>query len=121
LDARLIARILASGRIGLGVGLFAAPRTAARLWLGQDDPGASTLLARGLGARDIAIGVGQLVALDDGDPGPWIDAGVAADAGDTAAGILGRRHVSPRSSLGTVAVAGGSALLGLWLKRALDA
>lgn len=121
MDARLLTRLLACGRIGIGLALFAAPRTAARLWLGHDiSPGAG-ILARGLGARDLAIGVGTLVALDgDRDVDPWMDAAAAADTADAAAALLARDEVDGKVVAGTVVVALGSALTGLALKRRLQ-
>lgn len=120
MDARLLTRLLACGRIGIGLALFAAPRTAARLWLGHEVSSSTGLLARGLGARDLAIGVGQLTTLDDDrDVGPWLDAGAVADLADTTAVVLARRDLAPRTVAGTVVVAAGAAGAGLALKRAL--
>lgn len=122
MDARLLTRLLACGRIGIGLALFAAPRTAARLWLGHEiSPGAG-ILARGLGARDLAIGVGTLVTLDgDGDVEPWMDAAAAADTADAAAALLTRQDVDGKVVAGTAVVALGSALAGMALKRRLRA
>lgn len=120
MDARMLTRLLACGRIGVGLALFAAPRTAARAWLGHEVSPAAGLLARGLGARDLAIGVGQLVALDGGrDVDPWLDAGIAADAADATAAVLGRRELPSRAVTGTVAAALGAAATGLVLKQRL--
>lgn len=122
MDARLLTRLLACGRIGIGLALFAAPRTAARLWLGDDVSPRTGLLARGLGARDLVIGVGQLVTLDDDrDVDPWLDAGIAADTADTAAVLLARRDLETRTVVGTSVVALGAAAAGLALKQALRA
>lgn len=122
MDARTLTRLMAATRVGIGLALFAAPRTAARRWLGQDLPPAAGLLARGLGARDLALGMGQLVALDrDGDLDPWMDAGIAADAADAVAAVLGRRHVGTGPAVGTVVVAGGAAVAGWLLKDRLTA
>lgn len=116
----MLTRLLASGRIGIGLALFAAPRTAARLWLGQEVPPATAMLARGLGARDLAIGVGTLVALDgDRDVDPWLDASIAADAADATAALLAREHLDAGPLAGTVVVALGAAAAGWALKKAL--
>lgn len=121
MDARLLTRLLACGRIGIGAALFAAPRTAARLWLGGDVSAGTALLARGLGARDLAIGVGQLVTLENGDDvRPWIEAGVAADTADATAALLGRRELETRTVLGTATIALGGAAAGLALRQALS-
>lgn len=120
MDPRLLIRLLACGRIGLGMALFAAPRTAARLWLGRDLPPAAGVLARGLGARDLALGIGMLVTVDDGDDvDPWMDAGVVADTADAAAVLMAREHLEPRVVAGTMAVALGAAAAGLALKNAM--
>lgn len=120
MDPRLLIRLFACGRIGLGIALFAAPRTAARLWLRRGVSPAAGVLARGLGARDLALGIGTLVALDDGDDvDPWMDAGVAADTADAAAALLARDDLGPRVVAGTMAVALGAAAAGLALKKAL--
>lgn len=122
MDARLLTRLLACGRIGIGLALFAAPRTAGRAWLGHEVSPAAGMMARGLGARDLAIGVGQLVALDgDRDVDPWLDAGVAADAADATAALLGRAELPPKAVAGTVAIALGAAAAGLALKQQLHA
>lgn len=122
MDARLLTRLLACGRIGIGLALFAAPRTAGRAWLGHDVTPAARLLARGLGARDLAIGVGQLVALDgDGDVDSWLDAGIAADTADATAAVLGRSELPAKAVTGTVVVALGAAAAGLALKHQLHA
>lgn len=121
-DPHLLARLLAGVRIGVGIALFAAPRTASRLWLGEATSPAAGVLARGLGARDLALGVGQLVALDmDGDLDPWMDAAVVSDVGDAAAVVLARRDLEPRVVAGTVAMALGAAAAGLALKTSLQA
>lgn len=119
-DARLLTRLLACSRIGIGLALFAAPRTAARLWLGHEVSAGAGLLARGLGARDLALGVGQLVALDaDRDVDPWMDAAIAADTADAAAALLARRDLDTRVVAGTTVAALGAAAAGLALKKAL--
>lgn len=120
MDARLLTRLLACGRIGIGLSLFAAPRTAARLWLGHEVSPEAGLLARGLGARDLALGVGMLVALDgDRDVDPWIDAAAAADTADATAAFLAREDLDTRVVAGTMAVALASAVAGVVLKNRL--
>lgn len=120
MDPRTLIRLLACGRIGLGMALFAAPRTAARLWLGREVSPAAGVLARGLGARDLALGIGMLVAVDDdGDVDPWMDAGVVADTADAVAVLLAREHLDVRVVSGTMAVALGAAAAGLALKQSL--
>jgi hypothetical protein len=89
LDEKDVARLLSVGRITVGALMVLAPRRAARLWTGEDEGSAiSALAVRGLGARDLAIGMGTLIALeDDGDVSGWLRAGIVSDAGD-ALGVL---------------------------------
>lgn len=122
MDVRTLIRAFAAARVCLGLALFAAPRTAARLWLGDDQRRSGTVLARGLGARDLAIGVGMWVALDDDrDPSPWLDAGVIADTADATAALAARHSMPTANALGTAVVASAGAIGGLLLKRALTA
>lgn len=87
LDERDIARFLSLGRVAFGAFMVLAPRRAARLWTGENDESAiSAMAVRGLGARDMAIGMGALVALEeDGDVAGWMRAGAISDAGDALA------------------------------------
>jgi hypothetical protein len=68
-DVVTLARGLAVNRIAYGVGLVLAPSLYARSWVGSDAAGKDTtkLLARALGARDLALGAGGLLALRAGD------------------------------------------------------
>lgn len=122
MDLRLVARLLAGSRILIGAALVAAPRTGGRLWLGADADRAPTEVAlRALGARDVAIGLGALAALEAATPARrWLEAGVLADLGDAAAMAVVGDDVPAAMRLGTVGVAAGAAALGLWLARALD-
>jgi hypothetical protein len=60
-----IARGLAVNRITFGVGMVLAPGLYARAWVGADAAGEDTtkVLARALGARDLVLGAGGLLAL----------------------------------------------------------
>jgi hypothetical protein len=107
--------VLAIGRIAYGAALAVAPRRAAGAWLGRhaDDPGAQVAL-RGLGARDLALGAGALVALRArGRRGAavWMAAQAAADATDLVSTLLARRHLPRRGVRAAVAIAGAAAAL----------
>ena len=66
MNAALAARLVAAGRIGFGVSLILAPGRVISPWLGQDAGRSSArVLGRGLGARDLALGLGALVASAD--------------------------------------------------------
>jgi hypothetical protein len=89
--ARALAASVAWGRIGLGVTAMLTPAVPLRPWVGRDiawRPRAK-MLARALGARDIALGVGVIMALrHDGPVRGWVEGGALADAGDLVATLL---------------------------------
>jgi hypothetical protein len=68
-DVVALAPGLAINRISFGVGLMLAPGLYARSWVGSAAAGADTtkVLAPALGARDLALGVGGVLALRAGD------------------------------------------------------
>ena len=65
MDARDLARGLAGGRIAIGVVSLLAPGPVGRAMMGPEgNPGGTRLLLRVVGARDLALGLGVLAALD---------------------------------------------------------
>jgi hypothetical protein len=122
MDPRSIARLQALGRLGLGAGLTLAPGLFAGGWVGGvADRREGQALAIAAGARDVAIGVGTLRALQArrGAAG-WVRAGLLADAADAYATWRARDSLPALAVPGVLAIAGGSALLGLWLQAAVD-
>jgi hypothetical protein len=107
-----LATVLGAGRALLGLALLVCPGPILRRWIGRDDARAG-LLARGLGGRDVALGAGVVLAVArDGDPAPWLAAGVVADVSDAAATLAVGDRIPPAGRWGTVALAAGSAVLG---------
>ena len=85
------------------------------------DGGTASLLGRMFGARDLALGLGVIIAIDRGAPvRGWLEASALADGGDVAAAVLARRLM--RSSFFPVllAIAAGATATNLWLARQLD-
>jgi hypothetical protein len=117
-----IARFTAACRIAIGAGLLAAPGLAARLWVGGHARETSArLFARAVGARDIAIGAGTLIALADGAPARrWLQAGLLADAADLGATLAAGRELPRETRALAGSIAGGATLLGLRLVTALE-
>lgn len=116
-----LARMLGWARLSFGVVAFLAPRHAAKLWTGEDITGTTAVMGlRGAGARDIALGLGLLIALKEEAPvRGWLEAGALSDAGDALSTFLSRRELSaPRSLLG-VAGSGAAVVLGRRLAEAL--
>jgi hypothetical protein len=100
--AQNAARVLAAGRVLIGAVLFAAPDLVAAPWVGDDArTRGSRVLARSMGARDAALGVGTLVSAGDRDQlRRWLLASSACDAADFMATLAG-----PRSPARTVVLA----------------
>jgi hypothetical protein len=88
---------------------------------GSGADGLAPVFLRMVGARDIALGLGTVIALDRGAPvRGWLEGSALADAADGVAAMLGRDTLTPRALRATVAVATASALLGPLLARRLD-
>ena len=121
-DALTIARSVAIARIALGIAAYLAPKKVMQAWVGgnADDP-TTTVAARGLAARDIALGIGILGALEKGAPARgWVEAAAMSDAGDALATLLAIRDGStPRTLLGLI-TSGGSALILAQAAQELD-
>ena len=124
MDAQRLAQLQALGRIALGGWLIAAPASLGGGWVGGvADRRAGQTLAIGLGARDLALGFGQLVSARHRRgraARPWIRAGMAADLGDLLGTLRARDELPPLAVPAVAAIAGGSILLGAWLQSALD-
>jgi hypothetical protein len=110
----------ALGRAALGAGLVLAPERLGRPWLGSaaGTPGGQAVL-RGLGIRDLALGLLLLRSLGDRDAAPAIARACAlSDGVDATATVLARRAI-PATGWGVVALAAGGAVAGLRLAGAL--
>jgi len=103
--------MLAWGRIALGVVAVAAPTLPTRPWVGTDAGRASTkTLARALGARDVALGLGTLLAQRHRSPvRGWLEASALADAGDVIATLADWGSRPRLGRLGVIAAAAGGA------------
>ncbi|MCU1494687.1 MAG: hypothetical protein JWO62_2451 [Acidimicrobiaceae bacterium] len=75
---------------------FLAPSLPARPWVGDNDARlpAVRLFARALGSRDLALGLGALIALQGGtDVRGWVEAGALSDTGDALATLVAFRRL----------------------------
>ena len=115
--AERVARTFAANRTVLGVALVVAPGVAARAWVGGAAGRAGAqVVARGLGARDIAIGLGTILALERGGRArPWAAAALISDAVDLAATAIAAPELPRPARLFGLAMTGGSTALGAWL------
>jgi hypothetical protein len=110
--------LYAFGRMAFGVAALAAPAALGRALAGDGaaEPDAGAFL-RGMGGREIGLGLGILAMLRTGGPvRPWLIAAVLGDSSDIAGIARTWRHLPPDKrwlSLGTAgaAAAVGAALL----------
>jgi len=121
MQAERAAGLLAAGRAALGLAVLAAPESVISRWLGgHASHPVVRYLARSVGARDLALGVLALRTLDDPHRAAQVQAACAvADSVDALATVAVRSELPPVGAAGTVAVAGGAAVAGFWLSRAL--
>lgn len=119
---RELAQALSLLRLAAGFALFMAPKRAVKAWLRDPDPSAAAVAAaRSVGARDMAIALGTLVALDkETEVRGWLEAGVMTDAADALGVLVAWRHMPSFRRLFFFLSASGSALLGSRLAAALD-
>jgi hypothetical protein len=121
MDDAQLAITLARARIGIGVTLVLAPGISARMMSGRKAAGIEPLLTRMLGARDMLLGLGTVIAVDRGAPvRGWIEASAASDVADSLACLLARSRMSSGAFSATVALASGSAIACAYLSRRLD-
>jgi hypothetical protein len=121
-QARDLALSQARGRIAFGAAFLLAPGLTGRLWIGPvATRRAVKVFTRALGARDVALGIGVVVALDRGAPvRGWLEGGTLADAADFLATLVAGDSIPENARRTTLAIAGGSAAMGAALARALD-
>ena len=123
MERRDLAVSLARGRIAIGVMSLVAPELVGRTITGRTgSEGGTRLFVRMVGARDLGLGLGVLVALDRSAPvRGWLEASAVVDGLDAAACLLARHHIRASVFPGAVGLATAGALLSAWLARQLDA
>ncbi len=109
---------VAAGRVALGLTALGWPAVPARPWVGAAaDDLAARVFGRALGARDLALGLGALAALqrpaaESDSASAWVAAGALSDALDVAASLASWHELPRLTRWLVVASAGGAALTG---------
>jgi hypothetical protein len=109
---------VAAGRVAIGLTALAWPSVPGRPWVGTTaDDLATRVFARALGARDLALGLGALAALqrpgtEPGSASAWVAAGALSDSLDVAASLASWRELPRVGRWLVVLSAGGAALAG---------
>jgi hypothetical protein len=122
MERRDLAVSVARGRIAIGVVSLLAPELVGRTITGRDGSvGGTRLFVRMVGARDLGLGLGVVVALDRSAPvRGWLEASAVVDGLDAAACLLARHHIRASVLPGAGGLATAGALLSAWLARELD-
>ena len=122
MEGRDLAVSLAGGRTAIGVLSLLAPGFVGRVMTGRGgSEGGTRLFARMVGARDLGLGLGLLVALNRGAPvRGWLEASAVVDGIDATACLLARDHIRTSVFPGAFCLAGAGALLSARLAGQLD-
>jgi hypothetical protein len=106
--ARMTGTTMGWLRTSVGVALIVAPGATMRLAGGEPPTGATLLLMRTIGIRDLVLGVGTLAshrAGGSGDARRWLVATTASDAIDTVASLVAGQSIGRRDSVGAAGLA----------------
>ncbi|HEX6527388.1 MAG TPA: hypothetical protein VF070_46355 [Streptosporangiaceae bacterium] len=114
------ATTVAAGRVALGLTALAWPAVPARPWVGASaDDLAAKVFGRALGARDVALGLGALAALEGNGTAArassaraWVAAGALSDALDVLASVASWQDLPRLTRWLVAASAGGAAIVG---------
>lgn len=122
MKAETLAMSVARCRIAVGIAAVAVPGAALRAISADSEAGPlAPALLRMLGGRDIALGLGAIVALDHGAPvRGWLEGGALSDTMDCVASLITRERLTPPALAAMAGGAAASALLGVMLARRLD-
>lgn len=122
IEDRDLAEMLGLGRVVIGAACLLAPKKVARAWTGETlDTEVSKMGVRGIGARDVAIGLGILVSLDNGRPvRGWLEASAIADFADAFGTLTGWKRLPKLRRWGLLALEAGAGVIGMQLAAALD-
>ncbi|MBA3261101.1 MAG: hypothetical protein H0T69_01230 [Thermoleophilaceae bacterium] len=112
----------ARGRMVVGAALMLAPGWAGRRWIGeQAGHPAVKVITRALGVRDLALGLGAVIAIDRGAPARgWFEAAALCDGVDLVATLAVGDAIPDRARKAVGAIAAGSALACAALARTVD-
>jgi hypothetical protein len=122
MDEKEMARLIAMGRMAFGGATFFAPRLMSKLWVGQEVQGTvAPMAARGLGGRDLVLGLGLMLALerDDASARGWLEAGAMADAVDAVGTLAAWRELPGFRRFALLAMEVGVALFAMSLADGL--
>ena len=113
---RILAGLISLARFCFGVVFISRPTIMDEAWIGKQArlPGAQ-VLARGVGARDLALGLGgvQAAVRNDGSARQWLGAAAICDAVDFGATWVAGRKIPRSARTSVLAIAAGGTVLSL--------
>jgi hypothetical protein len=114
---RALATGLALNRILFGVNFLRSPARAGRMWVGGRAARRpeNRVFGRALGARDLALGLGALRAIQEGDHAAaraWMAGQALSDGADLVATLTARRELPAGPAAFALAMAGASTAIG---------
>ena len=117
-----MAQGVAVGRIVFGLAFMTMPGWTGRVWIGRDaDRSAVKLLTQAIGARDLTMGLGALIAMRRGKPARgWMEAISLTDALDFTCALLAKDVLPPAPRAAVLALAGGSAAQAAYASTGVD-
>jgi hypothetical protein len=121
ISAREQAQILGLARAGIGAGMFLFPSLAARVWLSAPAKGSvSRVTMKALGAREVVLGIGTLMALEGrGEPSAWVEAGALCDVADTYL-VATTKGIPLHRRIASIAISASAAYIGIKAAEELD-
>ncbi|HYN35511.1 MAG TPA: hypothetical protein VEV82_00900 [Actinomycetota bacterium] len=122
MNEKELARMLGLTRLAVGVVGFLAPTKMVRMWIGEEaKPYPTNMILRGFAARDAAIGIGLLAALEnDGPVRGWLEASAMSDLGDAVGTLAAWKDLPGLRRLLLLGAELGAAALGMQLAAELD-
>jgi hypothetical protein len=123
MDPKQLAQGTAIGRIAFGIGFITMPGWTGRIWIGSDSHRpAVKVLTQAIGARDLLMGAGTLMAMRRGRRARgWLEAISVTDVVDFTCGLLAGDRIPKASRAAVLALAGGSAVQAAIAARSVDA
>jgi hypothetical protein len=117
-----MARGVTAGRIVFGLAFLTMPGWTGRVWIGPDsERPAVKLLTQAIGARDLTMGIGALVAMRRGKHARgWMEAISLTDAIDFTCGLLAGDAIPPSSRAAVLVLASASAAQAAYAASGVD-
>lgn len=114
---------MAGLRIALGIGWILAPGVVGAGWLGPTArKPAARVMGRAIGARDLGLAAGLLLALRGETPAAhWLGASASVSAADLLATLTAQSRVPGGRRVLAIALAGATAGLSAYGARSVDA